>query len=83
MRISCHGQHPARVKKTAKDGAYCVVDATAVERGHASLGRARVVVLDEAVVEALRAWVSGCTSQWRVRGREKSVPMERSPSCPG
>jgi hypothetical protein len=33
--------------------AYVVVDATTVERRHASLGRPRVVVLDEAIVESL------------------------------
>lgn len=33
--------------------AYVVVDATAVEGCHATLGRAGVVVLDESVVEAL------------------------------
>jgi hypothetical protein len=33
--------------------AYVVVDATAVEGRHATLGRAGIVVLDEAVVETL------------------------------
>jgi hypothetical protein len=33
--------------------AYVVVDATPIERRHASLGRARVVVLDETIVETL------------------------------
>lgn len=33
--------------------AYVVVDTTAVESRHASLGRPRVIVLDEAIVEAL------------------------------
>ena len=33
--------------------AYIVVNATAIEGGHATLGRARVVILDETVVETL------------------------------
>jgi hypothetical protein len=33
--------------------AYVVVDTTAVESRHASLGRPRVIVLDEPIVEAL------------------------------
>lgn len=34
------------------------MDAAAVERLHASLGRARVIVLDESVVEALQIYTS-------------------------
>jgi hypothetical protein len=33
--------------------AYVVVDAPAIERGHATLGGARVIILDESVVETL------------------------------
>jgi len=39
-------------------GTYVVVDAAAVEGLHASLGRTRVIVLDESVVEALCLFVS-------------------------
>jgi hypothetical protein len=34
-------------------GAYVVVDPAAVESGHTTLGRARIIIFDESVVETL------------------------------
>jgi hypothetical protein len=44
---------PMRTCAAMRARAYVVVDATPVERRHPSLGRARVVVLDETIVETL------------------------------